>query len=756
MRFGKSVLSVLLFTAVVLLSGCAEESITAITDTDPFLNYQTLTVKLTNIPQSILGETATVYIADDDGLVTTDIQSGSLSADTTEIQVRVPRGGPFDIYALVDTSENFDFLEAAQFPEDAYIAFSLAEFITGNVSKVLNAWYLVDDEGGFKEPDIGVSDPDTTTSGGDYAIFGNLSYSIDKSDTSLTISWPTVPGASLMSVVQWAPGDTIPDLPGDKQLSTTVFGDTTYCVFHANNHGSFIRRVDLDSTYSFTVRVLSGSSYVYSDTIIVHFTIESSGDNSGGNGGDGAGYGFEEGDFSDIWAFSGDAEWVLDFDEKATGDFSARSGGISHSQSSTMSFTVEVESGSRMSFWRKVSSEQHADYLEFYIDGVRQDRWSGTLDWSQVSYPVAPGTRTFRWTYAKDYLTSRGSDRAWIDGIVFETGGIVEFQAASFIPDGDIYGTSAITEDNKTLYYMSNGTLYSVDISDPENPVSGGSAPSNIGGGTVVIYNDILFASGANYMSVYDISSPLLPVVISADINIGTINDAVFTEDGSVFITAHDYGGIIFWDMSSTEALTMEDTLARFINRDYYDKIYDVHSILLDEESNILWVGHAQGISAVDVSDYSDPQQLAIEGVMQGYSNPIAVGQGVRSLHLLGRQLYGASNSFGIVLFDISDLSAITRERIEVVGFNEYEPRANRVTKMYIDPQTMIGYCEDFDDGLFIVDLSDSSNPELLATFFVPSGQSVMHSLAVSSDFTYSFLGRGNHLEGHPLIINEW
>ncbi|MHC4540883.1 MAG: DUF4397 domain-containing protein, partial [Planctomycetota bacterium] len=72
-----------------------------------------------------------------------------------------------------------------------------------------------------------------------------------------------------------------------------------------------------------------------------------------------------------------------------------------------------------ISFYRKVSSEASFDYLRFYIDGEEQDRWSGEEDWTEVSFPVTEGRRTFRWEYSKDGSASDADDTAWIDDIVF-------------------------------------------------------------------------------------------------------------------------------------------------------------------------------------------------------------------------------------------------------------------------------------------------------------------------------------------------
>ncbi|MCP4158297.1 MAG: DUF4397 domain-containing protein, partial [bacterium] len=73
-----------------------------------------------------------------------------------------------------------------------------------------------------------------------------------------------------------------------------------------------------------------------------------------------------------------------------------------------------------ISFYWKVSSESRYDYLEFYIDGVRQNRMSGTKSWRQRSYTVDSGSHTIKWVYDKDSSVSSGSDCGWVDRLVLE------------------------------------------------------------------------------------------------------------------------------------------------------------------------------------------------------------------------------------------------------------------------------------------------------------------------------------------------
>ena len=65
----------------------------------------------------------------------------------------------------------------------------------------------------------------------------------------------------------------------------------------------------------------------------------------------------------------------------------------------------------------------NGDFLEFYIDGVLQNRWSGEVAWSVVSFPISAGTHTLLWRYVKNGSVSSGSDAAWIDSVVLPASG---------------------------------------------------------------------------------------------------------------------------------------------------------------------------------------------------------------------------------------------------------------------------------------------------------------------------------------------
>jgi len=126
----------------------------------------------------------------------------------------------------------------------------------------------------------------------------------------------------------------------------------------------------------------------------------------------GHGEGFESGTFAaSRWAFAGNASWRITSSQRHSGRFSAQAGDIQDGQKTALTITVDCEAG-QMSFWRKVSSESAWDFLEFSIDGVKEDDWSGDLDWQHVSFHVEAGKRTFTWTYIKDSSSSGGQDTA--------------------------------------------------------------------------------------------------------------------------------------------------------------------------------------------------------------------------------------------------------------------------------------------------------------------------------------------------------
>ncbi|MDP2827051.1 MAG: M12 family metallo-peptidase [Sulfuricellaceae bacterium] len=110
------------------------------------------------------------------------------------------------------------------------------------------------------------------------------------------------------------------------------------------------------------------------------------------------------------------AGWAVASDDKSEGSYSLKSGAILNSQKAQIEVTKTFTAGS-VSFAQRVSSESGYDFLRFYIDGVKQQEWSGEQAWATVIYPLSAGSHTLRWSYEKDSNLISGSDAAWIDAV---------------------------------------------------------------------------------------------------------------------------------------------------------------------------------------------------------------------------------------------------------------------------------------------------------------------------------------------------
>ncbi len=129
---------------------------------------------------------------------------------------------------------------------------------------------------------------------------------------------------------------------------------------------------------------------------------------------------FESGGFTSYdWQFGGNANWAINQQNPYEGVYSAKSGAISDNQTSQLMITAEVTTDDQISFFYMVSSENNYDYLKFYIDNIQKDQWSGTVSWTEASYPVTAGNHTFKWVYSKDGSVVSGDDLAGIDYITF-------------------------------------------------------------------------------------------------------------------------------------------------------------------------------------------------------------------------------------------------------------------------------------------------------------------------------------------------
>ena len=127
--------------------------------------------------------------------------------------------------------------------------------------------------------------------------------------------------------------------------------------------------------------------------------------------------GFESGDLTRLnWTSGGNAAWFVQSSIVDAGQFAARSGFIGNNQSSSLQLSMTLAAGVG-SFDYLINSETNFDTLNFYLDGVLQQQWSGVAGWANYTFPVTSGTHTLEWRYVKDASLSSGLDAAFIDDL---------------------------------------------------------------------------------------------------------------------------------------------------------------------------------------------------------------------------------------------------------------------------------------------------------------------------------------------------
>ena len=129
---------------------------------------------------------------------------------------------------------------------------------------------------------------------------------------------------------------------------------------------------------------------------------------------------FESGDLSAFsWQNNNNPWFVTNFQPYA-GTYCARSKqSLGNNSQSDLTITLTSNSSGTVSYFWKVSSEGGYDFFKFFIDNQEKDSQSGSIGWTQASFPVEAGTHTYKFRYVKDYSATDGSDCAWIDNVSF-------------------------------------------------------------------------------------------------------------------------------------------------------------------------------------------------------------------------------------------------------------------------------------------------------------------------------------------------
>jgi hypothetical protein len=129
--------------------------------------------------------------------------------------------------------------------------------------------------------------------------------------------------------------------------------------------------------------------------------------------------GFESGTFAAGWTPGGSTGWIVTSGDRNSGTFSAQSGSIGGSQSSTLTASITAPVATGLAFHTRTSTEANYDWLEVRVDGSLVGRWSGTTGWTERVVSVSAGAHTIEWRYTKDISGNSGLDTVWIDDVRF-------------------------------------------------------------------------------------------------------------------------------------------------------------------------------------------------------------------------------------------------------------------------------------------------------------------------------------------------
>ncbi len=146
------------------------------------------------------------------------------------------------------------------------------------------------------------------------------------------------------------------------------------------------------------------------------------------------------------WIFDGGI-WTLTTADPYSDIYCIQSPVIGHNASTSMQVSVTTVEDGTISFYCKTSSELNYDYLQFFINNIQQEQWSGETAWMQHSFNVSAGQNTFKWRYVKDVGLTGGSDCAWLDNIVFPIIGGTAGTPALVLSSVDLFfGNVAISD----------------------------------------------------------------------------------------------------------------------------------------------------------------------------------------------------------------------------------------------------------------------------------------------------------------------
>ena len=174
------------------------------------------------------------------------------------------------------------------------------------------------------------------------------------------------------------------------------------------------------------------------------------------------------------WINESQVPWEITSYDAIDGHFSARSGHITHSESTSLQIDLSIPWPDSVSFWYRVSSERNYDHFRFSINDQEVLRDSGESGWVMFTAPLPSGTSRLEWSYSKDVTITHGSDRVWIDKIDFPSYAFVKRDielidiVSPYISDSfDFEPVTVIVRNNGELPVNGFNLAYSVNEQTP-------------------------------------------------------------------------------------------------------------------------------------------------------------------------------------------------------------------------------------------------------------------------------------------------
>lgn len=158
------------------------------------------------------------------------------------------------------------------------------------------------------------------------------------------------------------------------------------------------------------------------------------------------------------WLAGGTNGWMIDMNTVFGGSRSCRSGNTGDMGYSSLVFPCEVQGCDFVGFWYKLSAQSPNSKLQFIMDGLVREEWTGSSDWTYTSMAVEPGIHQLEWRFISDQVS--GIDEfAWLDDISLPLHGNLHGSAGDggTVCEGTEFNASASLENYNSITWESDG-----------------------------------------------------------------------------------------------------------------------------------------------------------------------------------------------------------------------------------------------------------------------------------------------------------